>query len=231
MRRHKTTARHGDIFDPLSFEGDRDSSSLGDALAIDLVGRFAAEVEASMGDFLPVTTLLELRDLDHVRPLLFIPLWMEGMLERTCPSPAMRKRVKTLWDRLADEFLGGDFLGQREHGRPAELIDGLALALKFGKRMSRAWSGEVDPMVAGKSAGRTAIPIIRTPWARPISATAGRSTWSTATRTPRSASRWTPAMRRATSWTRCISTPARGGGSMARPGSPRPNANSSPPTR
>ena len=63
MRRHKATARHGDIFDPLSFEGDRDSSSLGDALAIDLVGRFAAEVEASMGDFLPVATLLELREL------------------------------------------------------------------------------------------------------------------------------------------------------------------------
>ncbi len=143
MRRHKTTARHGDIFDPLSFEGDRESSSLGDALTIDLVGRFAAEVEASMGDFLPVTTLLEIRDLDHVRPLLFIPVWMEGMLERTCPAPAMRKRVKTLWDRLADEFLGGDFLGQREHGRSAELIDGLALALKFAKRASAAWSGEV----------------------------------------------------------------------------------------
>ena len=24
MRRHKVAARHGDIFDPLSFEGDRD---------------------------------------------------------------------------------------------------------------------------------------------------------------------------------------------------------------
>ena len=65
------------------------------------------------------------------------------MLERTCPAPAMRKRVKTLWDRLADEFLCGDFLAQREHGRPAELIDGLAMALKFGKRMSSAWSGAV----------------------------------------------------------------------------------------
>ena len=31
MRRHKVTARHGDAYDPLSFEGDRDLSCLGDA--------------------------------------------------------------------------------------------------------------------------------------------------------------------------------------------------------
>ena len=115
MRRHKVTARHGDIYDPLSFEGDRDASSLSDAIVIDLVGRFAAEVEAAMGDSLPVATLLELRELDHLRPLLLVPVWLDGLLERTCPALAMRKRVKTLWDRLADEFLSGAFVRQRDH--------------------------------------------------------------------------------------------------------------------
>ncbi len=38
MRRHKVTARHGDLYDPLSFEGDRDAASLGDAL-VDRAGQ------------------------------------------------------------------------------------------------------------------------------------------------------------------------------------------------
>ena len=44
MRRHKVTARHGDLYDPLAFEGDRDCSSLDDAMVIELIDRFAAEV-------------------------------------------------------------------------------------------------------------------------------------------------------------------------------------------
>ncbi len=143
MRRHKVTARHGDIYDPLSFEGDRDASSLSDAIVIDLVGRFAAEVEAAMGDSLPVATLLELRELDHLRPLLLVPVWLDGLLERTCPALAMRKRVKTLWDRLADEFLSGAFVRQRDHWNAPDLVDGLARALKYSKRTSSGWSSAI----------------------------------------------------------------------------------------
>ena len=32
LRRHKVFARHGDIYDPFNFEGDRNQSSLGDAI-------------------------------------------------------------------------------------------------------------------------------------------------------------------------------------------------------
>jgi UDP-2,3-diacylglucosamine pyrophosphatase LpxH len=139
MRRHKVTARHGDLYDPLSFDGDRDASSLGDAMVIELIGRFAAEVQAALGDSLPVATLVELRELDHFRPLLLVPVWLDGLLERTCPALAMRKRVRTLWDRLADEFLAGDFVRQRDHWIAPDLVDGLARALKYSKRMSSGW--------------------------------------------------------------------------------------------
>ena len=97
LRRHKVAARHGDVYDPLNFEGDRDSSSLGDAIVIELVNRFASEVEQSLGADLPDATVLELRQIDHIRPLLLVPIWLEGLLERTCPSPAVRKRAKTVW--------------------------------------------------------------------------------------------------------------------------------------
>jgi UDP-2,3-diacylglucosamine pyrophosphatase LpxH len=143
MRRHKVAARHGDAFDPFNFEGDRDSSSLGDVIVIELVNRFAAEVEAVLGGELPASTLLGLREIDNVRPLLLVPVWIDGLLERTCAFPSMRKRVKTVWDRLADEFLSIEFVRQRDTWSPLDLVDGLERALKFSKRLSVGWASAI----------------------------------------------------------------------------------------
>lgn len=142
MRRHKVSARHGDLYDPMNFEGDRDTSSLGDAVVIELVNRFSAEVQASLGSELPAATVLGLREIDNVRPVLLIPVWIDGLLERTC-MPAMRKRVKTVWDRLADEFLALDFVRQRDTLSPFDLVDGLTRALKFTKRLSIGWASAI----------------------------------------------------------------------------------------
>ena len=49
LRRHRVIARHGDIFDPIHFDAHRDASSLGDAIAIELVARFQAAVEQEFG--------------------------------------------------------------------------------------------------------------------------------------------------------------------------------------
>ena len=138
MRRHKVTARHGDLYDPLSFDGDRDGSSLGDALVIELVHRFSAEMESRLAGELPASAVLGLREIDNVRPLVLIPVWLEGLLERTCALPATRKKVKTIWDQLVDDFLAIDFLRQRDSA--GQLIDGLAAALKFSRRPSTGWA-------------------------------------------------------------------------------------------
>ena len=42
-------ARHGDIFDPFNFDGNRDASSMGDAIVIDLINRFPKTVENNIG--------------------------------------------------------------------------------------------------------------------------------------------------------------------------------------
>ncbi|MFZ5832658.1 MAG: hypothetical protein ACOY3P_21430, partial [Planctomycetota bacterium] len=97
LRRHKVAARHGDVFDPLSFEGDRDTSSLSDAIVIDVLARFAAEVQSQLVDELPAATLLGLQEVEHVRPLLLAAVWIDGLLDRTCPWPALRKKVKSVW--------------------------------------------------------------------------------------------------------------------------------------
>ncbi len=140
MRRHKVTARHGDAFDSLSFEGDRDLSGLSDAIARDLVGRFVIEVEQKLGQALPDAAILGLREIDNFRPLLLVPAWIEGLLERTCPQPAVRKRVKQLWDRLAEELLSSNLVRQRDALSSANLIDGLSRALRFSKRRSTGWT-------------------------------------------------------------------------------------------
>ena len=143
MRRHKVTARHGDAFDPMNFEGDRDTASLGDVIVIELLNRFAAEVETQLSAELPASTVHGLREIDNVRPLLLIPVWIDGLLERTCPFPSMRKQVKIVWDRLADEFLSIDFVRQRDTFSPFDLVDGLQKTLKFSKRLSIGWASSI----------------------------------------------------------------------------------------
>ena len=143
MRRHRVTARHGDLFDPFNYEGDRDTSSLGDAIVIELVSRFVARVQAEMFDELPAATLLGLREIDNIRPLLLIPVWIDGLLDRTCSFPAMRKRVKAIWDQMSEEFLAVDFVRQRDGWSPFDLVDGLERALKFSRRLSVGWASSI----------------------------------------------------------------------------------------
>jgi hypothetical protein len=139
MRRHKVTARHVDAFDPLSFEGDRDLSGLSDAITLDLIGRFVIDVEQNLGHELPDAAVLALREIDNFRPLLLVPAWIEGLLERTCPHPAVRKRVKQLWDRLAEDLLASRLVRERDASSSANLVDGLSHALRFSKRRSSGW--------------------------------------------------------------------------------------------
>lgn len=149
LRRHRVTARHGDIFDPFNFEGDRNASSLGDAIVIDLINRFAVQVQRELGDDLPEQTILGLREIDNVRPTLLVPAWIDGLLDRTCAFPEMRKRVKLVWDRLADELLDSSFVRARDSWSPADLVDGLQHALKFSKRLSVGWAGKLAGWLNG----------------------------------------------------------------------------------
>ncbi|MEQ8787581.1 MAG: hypothetical protein RIC55_14855 [Pirellulaceae bacterium] len=143
LRRHRVLARHGDIFDPLNFTEDRDTSSLGDCIVIELVGRFQIEVQQQLGDELPEAVAAALKEIDHIRPLLLIPMWLDGVLERACPLPAVRKKVKAIWDRLVDELLALEAVRDHDTWSPVQLVDGLERALKFSKRLSIGWAAKV----------------------------------------------------------------------------------------
>lgn len=143
MRQHRVFARHGDIYDPFNFEGDRDTSSLGDAIVVELLNRFASAVELELGNELPPSTLMGLRELDNVRPLLLVPVWIDGLLERTCSFPSQRKQVKQVWDQLAQRFLDLRVVRERDTWHPADLVDGLQRALQFSRGVSIGWASQV----------------------------------------------------------------------------------------
>lgn len=155
LRRHRTWARHGDIYDPLNFSEDRNASSLGDAIVVELFSRFVDRLEAEMADDLPSLVVTGIREIDHIRPVLFAPAWIEGMLERACPNPAQRKAVKRLWDDLADEFLQLALVREHDALRPFDMVDGLAAALKFSKRSSTGWTSRTAGWLQGLRGARS----------------------------------------------------------------------------
>lgn len=148
MRRHKVFARHGDVYDPFNYEGDRDTSSLGDVIVLELLNRFGVAVEQQLGDDLPTAALAGLREIDNIRPLLLIPVWIDGLLERACPQPAIRKEVKRIWDSLADAFLEHKFVRQRDTWCPVDIVDSLQKALKFSRRLSVGWASWIAQLCA-----------------------------------------------------------------------------------
>ena len=144
LRRHRAMARHGDMFDPLHFAEDRDISSLGDALMIEVVGRFLHTTQNELASELPPLVLANLHEVDNVRPLPMIPIFIDGLLERACPSPALRKHVKQLWDKHVDQFLSLDVVRRRDTWLPFDVVDGLANVLRFSSRSTIGWAVKAD---------------------------------------------------------------------------------------
>ncbi|MEM7354395.1 MAG: hypothetical protein AAF657_26550 [Acidobacteriota bacterium] len=130
---HGVCARHGDIYDPFNYEAEhgRNASSLGDAIVVELLGRFPDEVNKALGDELPKETRDAFLELDNVKPYAVIPGWINGLLARTVSQKSLQDEVKRIWDRVADDFLQVDFV--RAHDKPwrFDIVDGLQAGLKL----------------------------------------------------------------------------------------------------
>ena len=127
---HAVFARHGDIYDPDNFDGDRDKSSMGDAVVVDLIDKFSPAVQAQLGGAVPAEFIQGLREVDNIRPLSDVAAWIDGLLRRTCPDPLVAKQVKRVWNQLASEFFKIPFV--RKHPR----ID----RLKWAQSLTSGWS-------------------------------------------------------------------------------------------
>lgn len=130
---HGLYVRHGDIYDPFNFEKQRDASSLGDAIVVELLNRFPSEVKSQAKALALSRACLEgLKEIDNVRPLLAVPAWIRGLLRRTCDEK-QNKAISGIWDDLVDEFLRLKFVRDRDGWFPFDLVDKLEVGLKISK--------------------------------------------------------------------------------------------------
>jgi UDP-2,3-diacylglucosamine pyrophosphatase LpxH len=128
-------ARHGDIYDDFNFDGNRDASSLGDAIVIDLLNKFPRAVAQELGSAVTPEFISLLCEIDNVRPLLDTPLWIVAACEEVHDA-VLAERVHAVWDKIVDEFLSNKFVLQ--HDRLFELtdpFDKLRFALRLSERL------------------------------------------------------------------------------------------------
>jgi hypothetical protein len=128
---HRVYPRHGDRFDAFNFSGDRDGPSLGDAIVIDLISRFLAEVESRLGDRLPDPCRLSLQLTESVRPLIAVPVWVRELLQQTCPDYSVRQEVQAIWGQSIDHLLALDFVRALDTRHPFDNVDRLQLLFKI----------------------------------------------------------------------------------------------------
>jgi hypothetical protein len=126
-REHAVFARHADIFDPSNFEHSRDASSLGDAIVIELLDKFAIEVRDRLKGRLPDACEAGLREIDNVRPLSMIPVWVDGLLQKTC-TQELAIDIKQVWNELVHKFLDVDFVKARPFGVSASIKMGFEIS-------------------------------------------------------------------------------------------------------
>ena len=138
LRQHRVLARHGDIFDPLSFADDRDCASLDGVLAIELIARFQQHIESELAEQMPAATWSAICEIDQIRPMLLVPAYLDSVLERTA-TPAIKGRIKRIWDYMVEQVLHLEIVRRLASASPIDLIDGLSSALKFASRDSQSW--------------------------------------------------------------------------------------------
>ncbi len=132
LRTHGVLARHGDIFDPFNFSVTRDESSLGDGVVVELLNRFHLEVRDRLGSRPPRPFIDGLRELDNVRPLAAVPVWIDALLRENSVSGMQAERVKGTWNDLVDDFLNLEFIRERDSFiNPFDSVDMLESALRF----------------------------------------------------------------------------------------------------
>lgn len=141
---HGVFARHGDVFDPVNYDGNRDAASLGDAIVTDLLLKFIQEIRRELNGALPPRRLAGFNEIDNVRPLLLAPVWIGSMLQTACLNPRLRRQAQRVWNDATDTFFHIPFVRDRLESRRSRLsLDKLRIALRISRRALLPGSDEL----------------------------------------------------------------------------------------
>lgn len=142
---YRLVARHGDQYDLMSYSPElgRGASSLSDIYSCEVLYRFPFEISRQLGDELPPNLLRSIRRIVNIRPMLATPLWLLDQINRHGTDPAQVRKIKSIWNRVVEDFLDLDVL------QASPLIaPGLRNRTKFLFGLSRSLS---MPALAGMS--------------------------------------------------------------------------------
>jgi hypothetical protein len=151
IREHRLVLRHGDVYDRAAFTGDRNVSSLGDGVVIELLNRFPETVRQELKLELDAPLYLALREIDNVRPFTLIPFWVLGVMRKFGleGKPAGRTIVD-VWSRLVEQFFALDFVRSRDRAWRWDEVDELQIKFRLLKRF---FSGKVQRALVGTVMG------------------------------------------------------------------------------
>lgn len=142
---YQVFARHGDIYDTFNYTGDRDASSLGDAIVIELLTRYPQVVEAGMialeaqgkatGDERRKIADL-LKELDNIRPILDAPSWIIMVMNKT-GNEAVRHLIEQAWEQCVNDFFKIPYIRKQDIPLWPDTIDLLQVALHLSSHTSK----------------------------------------------------------------------------------------------
>jgi len=133
---YKVLARHGDCYDEFNYMGDRDASSIGDAIVVELLNRFPGEVEKKLEGRHPEVVRM-LKELDNIRPLLDAPSWVLMVMNRAQDAD-VRKIIEKTWTKCVDGFFQVSFIKKMDIPFWPDTVDKLEIALQLTSHLSKA---------------------------------------------------------------------------------------------
>ncbi|MFN3152797.1 hypothetical protein [Bremerella sp.] len=155
FRQHRMVARHGDVFDNLSYAGHRDRASLSDLILIEGLMRFRFEVQHGFGEQLPASCQLGLQELDHVRPLVMAPVCLNQMMKISCPVTSLQYELKNCWDRAISQMMPLVYQLDRDNSFAVRDLEELGSLLKFRYQEEETWGQRIMAWLRKQGQGKS----------------------------------------------------------------------------
>jgi UDP-2,3-diacylglucosamine pyrophosphatase LpxH len=142
---YKVFARHGDYYDEFNYTGDRDASSIGDAIVIELLNRYPQEAARRLTALVNAGSVTiqemdgitsQLKELDNIRPLLDAPSWVVMVANKT-ENEAARRAIEQAWEDCVDNFFTVPFVQSQDKFLWPDKIDLLQIALQLSSHTSK----------------------------------------------------------------------------------------------
>ncbi|MBN1982457.1 MAG: metallophosphoesterase [Chitinivibrionales bacterium] len=133
FKEYSLFARHGDTYDPLNCHGADCIASFGDVFVVELINKFPQLVEEAISTENEPMLISFLREIDNVRPLWDVPIWIHGSC-CLASDQAVERQVNSIWADAVDSFLKLDIIKHIEDASLFNPIKFMRFALTLSKQ-------------------------------------------------------------------------------------------------